>query len=69
MWCLILHVVQIIIIVVVVVVIIIIIIIIIISGVKPVFNKNRVLSHFQFAERFNVNATYREQFHKSIWRR
>ena len=66
MWCLILHVVQIIIIVVVVVVII---IIIIISGVKPVFNKNRVLSHFQFAERFNVNTIYREQFHESIWRR
>ena len=21
----------------------------------------------QFAERFNVNATYREQFHESIW--
>ena len=65
MWCLILHVVQIIIIVVVVVVII----IIIISGVKPVFNKNRVLSHFQFAERFNVNTIYGEQFHESIWRK
>ena len=31
--------------------------------------QNRVLSHFQFAERFYVNTTYREQFHESIWRR
>ena len=30
---------------------------------------NRVLSHFQFAERFYVNAIYREQFHDSTFRR
>ena len=28
-------------------------------------NYNRVVSHFQFAERFYVNAIYREQFHDS----
>ena len=28
--------------------------------------QNRVLSHFQFAERFYVNAIYREQFHWSV---
>ena len=27
-----------------------------------VFNKNRVLSHFQFAQRFYVNTIYGEQF-------
>ena len=31
--------------------------------------QNRVLSHFQFAERFYVNTIYCEQFHESIWSR
>ena len=57
------------IIIIIIIIIVVVVIIIIISGVKPVFNKNRVLSHFQFAERFNVNTIYREQFHESIWRR
>ena len=30
--------------------------------------QNRVLSHFQFAERFCVNTIYREKFNESIWR-
>ena len=32
-------------------------------------SQNRVLRHFQIAERFNVNTIYREQFHESMWRR
>ena len=31
--------------------------------------QNRVLSHFQFAERFYINTTYREEFHEITWRR
>ena len=31
--------------------------------------QNCVLSHFRFAERFNVNIIYRDQFHESIKRR
>ena len=31
--------------------------------------ENRVLSHFQFAQRFYVNTIYREQFYESMWRR
>ena len=31
--------------------------------------QNRVIIHFQFAERFYVNTIYCEQFHESIWSR
>ena len=34
-----------------------------------IVQQDRVLSHFQFAERFYVDTSYREQFHKSLWRR
>ena len=30
---------------------------------------SRIPSRFQFAKRFYVNTTYREQFHESMWRR
>ena len=31
--------------------------------------QDRVLSHFQFAERFYISTIYREEFHEIIWRR
>ena len=31
--------------------------------------QNRVLSHFQFAQRFYLNTIYREKFHENIRRK
>ena len=31
--------------------------------------QDRVLSPFQFAERFYISTIYREEFHEIIWRR